>query len=73
MSDLAKRLREFTVTGHPPTALENEAAARIEALERENARLRGVLYDIANIDPPDEWNNSSGIKALRLVAKEALA
>ncbi len=55
MDDLTQRLREGVVTStydgfvviDPPTALTREAAARIEALEAEVARLREELSLIA--------------------------
>jgi hypothetical protein len=58
MDDLTQRLREGVVTStydgfvviDPPTALTREAAARIEALEAEVARLRGALEEIAEYD-----------------------
>jgi len=47
MNDLVKRLRESRAVWEDargvPSELESEAAARIEALEAENARMRDAL------------------------------
>jgi hypothetical protein len=45
-SEIVKRLRSFTKGND---ALEHEAAARLEALKAENARLRDGLIDMLDL------------------------
>jgi hypothetical protein len=51
MTDLVKRLRAATWMDEPPTMLYEEAADRIEALERECAELRPPTTGVARPRP----------------------
>jgi len=54
--DLVKRLRVNIHTSVDPLALTNEAADRIEALEKRNKELEAALRNCC-----DKWENGNGI------------